>query len=261
MNWSINGRIVKSLMKDGKEIVKVERTEDGKILYEKKENDYCTATIIGSSITLGYANMWLYTVGDVIINWGDGTTTTVNNPSTPLTHNYTDGKQKHNIAFVGEVTNLGEYCFKDTGLTSITIPPSVTGLKTYCFGNCTGLTLITIPPSVTKLGTSCFDGCTGLTSITIPSSITSLTSYCFRNCTGLTSVVIPDSITSLGTRCFYGCTQLTNYQLYWTGNNIITYDSNKMPNKSHTVFTIPSGETANYISKKYPPSKLVERSS
>ena len=51
-----------------------------------------------------------------------------------------------------------------------------------CFSGCYGLTSITIPSSVTSLGSSCFSGCSGLTSITIPSSVTSLGDGCFKDC-------------------------------------------------------------------------------
>ena len=263
MNWSINGKTVKSLMKDDKEIVKVERVEDGKILYEKESNNnYVVATVTRNNVSLGGSNnTWLITTGDVVIDWGDGSTDTVNNPFTRLSHRYSDGLNEHLIIFGGAVTSLGGKCFYNcSGLTSIIIPDSVTSLGGRCFYNCSGLTSIIIPDSVTSLGILCFRGCSGLTSVVIPDSVTSIGDDCFRDCTGLTSVIIPSSVTSLGWYCFDGCTSLIDYQLYWTGNNIITYDSNKMPNNTNTVFTIPNGETANYVAKGYPSDKLTERS-
>ena len=84
---------------------------------------------------------------------------------------------------------MGAYCFSAcSGLTSITIPSSVTSLGWYCFQNCSGLTSITIPSSITSLGNSCFAGCSGLTSITIPSSVTSLGAWCFYDCKNLETV-------------------------------------------------------------------------
>ncbi len=64
----------------------------------------------------------------------------------------------------------------------------VTLLSDSCFLNCSGLTSITIPSSVTSLGYKCFYGCSGLTSITIPSSVTSLGESCFRGCQNLKTV-------------------------------------------------------------------------
>lgn len=217
MNWLINGKTVKSLMKDGKEIVKVERVEDGKILYEKESsNNYVVATVTGDSISFGSSNLqWLESVGDVIINWGDGTSDTVNNPRNILSHTYTDNKPEHTIKFKGEVISFRNLCFE--------------------YRN-------------------------NLTSIWIPHTVTSLGYQCFKWCSSLTHVTLSDGVTNIDTQCFYKCTSLIDYELYWTGNNIINYDSGKMPNNTNSIFTIPAGETTNYIAKGYPSNKLVERS-
>ena len=115
------------------------------------------------------------------------------------------------ITIPSSVTSLGDECFKDcSGLTSITIPSSVTSLGESCFKSCNSLISITIPSSVTSLGDECFKYCSGLTSITLPSSITSLGVYCFYGCSGLTSITIPSSVTSLGICCFTGCDGLTS---------------------------------------------------
>ena len=107
------------------------------------------------------------------------------------------------------VASLGASSFKGcSGLTSITIPSSVTSLGDHCFDVCSGLTSITIPSSVTSLGDYCFYFCSGLTSITIPSSVTSLDGFCFQGCSGLTSITIPSSVTSLGWYCFQDCQNL-----------------------------------------------------
>ena len=109
------------------------------------------------------------------------------------------------------VASLCASCFEGcSGLTSITIPSSVTSLGRDCFSGCSGLTSITIPSSVTSLGDFCFYCCRGLTSITIPSSVTSLGNSCFSNCSGLTSITIPSSVTSLGWSCFFRCSGLTS---------------------------------------------------
>ena len=118
-------------------------------------------------------------------------------------------KVKGNDGVEYVVASLGASCFEGcTGLTSITIPSSVTSLGDYCFPGCSGLTSITIPSSVTSLGDGCFQDCSGLTSITIPSSVTSLGDFCFQGCSGLTSITIPSSVTSLGGNCFLNCQKL-----------------------------------------------------
>ena len=115
------------------------------------------------------------------------------------------------ITLPSSVTLLGESCFYGCNkLTSITIPSSVTSLGSGCFYACNKLTSITIPSSVTSLGSGCFYGCKSLTSITLSSSVTSLGNGCFYGCIGLTSITLPSSVTSLGSGCFYACNKLTS---------------------------------------------------
>ncbi len=81
----------------------------------------------------------------------------------------------------------------DTNMVGdIVIPASaggynVTGIGNRAFYHCTGITSITMPNSITKIDDDAFAGCTGLTSVTIPENVTSL--FCaFPDCTNLTTV-------------------------------------------------------------------------
>ena len=78
-------------------------------------------------------------------------------------------------------------------VAELTLPADYNG-ENYVIGNdafsgCTGLTSITIPNSVTSIGSDAFRGCTGLTSITIPNSVTSIGNRAFYDCTGLKTVI------------------------------------------------------------------------
>jgi len=97
-----------------------------------------------------------------------------------------------------------------SGLTSVTIPNSVTSIGNYAFYNCSGLTSVTIPNSVTSIGGGAFYNCSGLTSVTIPNGVTSIGGGAFYNCSGLTSVAIPNGVTSIESGTFSGCTSLTS---------------------------------------------------
>ena len=94
------------------------------------------------------------------------------------------------------------------GLTSVTIPNSVTSIGEEAFAHCRGLTSVTIPNSVTSIGDEAFAYCRGLTSLTIPNSVTSIGDWAFYYCSGLTSVTIPNSVTSIGDYAFASCKSL-----------------------------------------------------
>ena len=66
----------------------------------------------------------------------------------------------------------------------------MTSIRDYAFYWCSGLTSITIPSSVTSIGDEAFSWCVGLTSIAIPNSVTSIGEYAFDHCWNLTSVTI-----------------------------------------------------------------------
>ena len=92
----------------------------------------------------------------------------------------------------------------------------------FAFSDCTGLTSITIPNSVTNIGGYAFDGCTGLTNITIPNSVTKIGYEAFAYCCNIKSLTIGNSIKSIGTGDFSGCSALKELSL-GTGLKNIEY--------------------------------------
>ena len=128
------------------------------------------------------------------------------------------------VTIPNSVTSIGDYAFSGcSGLTSITIPNSVTSIGDYAFRDCSGLTSITIPNSVTSIGDYAFSGCSGLISVTIPNSVTSIADNAFQNCRSLTSVTIPNSVTSIGDNAFRDCSGLTSVTIPNSVTNIGRY--------------------------------------
>ena len=81
------------------------------------------------------------------------------------------------------VTVYNSSCFvilKNSHSGAYTIPAGIKTIAGGAFTNCTGLTSVTIPNSVTTIGEEAFAK-TGLTSVTIPNSVTSIGDEAFEN--------------------------------------------------------------------------------
>ena len=109
--------------------------------------------------------------------------------------------------------NAFSYC---TGVTSFSIPNSVTSIGRYAFNGCTTLTNVTIPKSVTIIGEGAFYNCKSLTAVAILSGITNIEDDLFYGCTGLISVTISATVTNVGDYAFLDCTGLVG--VYFEGN-------------------------------------------
>ena len=110
---------------------------------------------------------------------------------------------------------LGDFAFYGcSGLTSLTLPSSVTKIGCYALSSCIGLTSLTLPSSVTEIGEHAFLNCRGLTNFTIPSGVTKIGAGAFFCCYGLISLTIPSSVTAIGSRAFNDCSGLTSIYAY-----------------------------------------------
>ena len=166
--------------------------------------------------------------------------------SNPLSyaHNlYINGKEITEITIPNSITSIRSNAFHGcSGLTSVTIGNSVTSIGEYAFDRCTGLTSVTIGNSVTSIGEGAFYECSGLTSVTIGNSVTSIGQSAFYGCSGLTSVTIPESVTSIGSRAFTQCLALASVTI---PNSVTSIGESAFANcRSLTNIVIPNSVTS-----------------
>jgi hypothetical protein len=106
-------------------------------------------------------------------------------------------------------TEIGDYAFGSTNITSIEIPTTVTTIGTGAF-NSTALTSIIIPASVTSIGDYAFQNSSSLATVTFAadSGLNTIQRQAFQG-TALTTIIIPASVISIGKWVFFEVTSLT----------------------------------------------------
>ncbi len=149
-----------------------------------------------------------------------------------------------------------------SGLTSITLPGTITSIGNYAFSGCSGLTQtyftgtiaqwlgidfsnfystplsysqnlfingveltnLVIPEGVTEIKPYAFYYCNSLTgALNIPNTVTSIGHDAFSHCTGLTSITLPNTLTTISDGAFSSCTTLTSIIIPETVTTIEPY--------------------------------------
>ena len=121
------------------------------------------------------------------------------------------------ISIPNSVTSIGESAFYSCrNLTSVTIPDRVTAIGLWAFFECTALTNVVIPEGVTRIETGAFAYCENMTSVTIPNTVKIIESSAFEECHSLKSVTFPASVTKICDWAFGLCDGIT--ELIFCGN-------------------------------------------
>ena len=118
------------------------------------------------------------------------------------------------IELLQGITHIGDFALeRRNGITSLTIPASVTALEMFAVARCDELASVYIPENVTEINRAAFAYCTKLVSIKLPDTLTEIGEQVFEGCTKLTSVELPSSLTIISGNAFSGCTQLASVEL------------------------------------------------
>ena len=116
------------------------------------------------------------------------------------------------LTIPSSVTYIGFGAVRRTGISSITIPNSVTIIMGAAFESNFKLITAVLPSNLKTVPESLFYGCSRLENVTIPAEVTTIGRVAFAYCYALKNVVIPDKVTSIGTEAFVcdgGLTELT----------------------------------------------------
>ncbi len=174
--------------------------------------------------------------------------------------NNKDIKTFNELKYFTGITSIDANAFENSGLTSISIPESITSIGSSAFYGCSDLekvivpniaawcnisfadrssnplryahhlyrdvdseiTDLTIPDDVAKISNYAFCDCSNLTSVTISESVTSIGYYAFYGCSSLAAIAIPKGVASIGSYAFTSCASLTSITVA-EGNSV--YDS------------------------------------
>ena len=212
-----------------------------------------SVTSIGEQAFVGCSNLANVTIGNGVTSIGKNvfasctslTNITIGNGVTSIAEsafyncNQLQGTIYENAIYLGNENNPYLVLWKasSNSIDSCNIHKNTKLIFHEAFRN-SRLTSISIPDSVISIGSATFYDCGYLKSVTIGNGVTSLERHVFYNC-GVTSVTIPDSVTSVGSYAFSSCENLKSIQ--FTGTmaqwNAISKDSHWESNITNIICT------------------------
>lgn len=109
------------------------------------------------------------------------------------------------------VSTIGKYSFYGVKISELKIPASISKVGKYAFYGCENLKSIEFCPRMTEIAERMFFNCTSLEYVLIPETVTKIGEYSFSSCTSLKKIVIPATVEKVGEGAFVGCESLTVY--------------------------------------------------
>lgn len=134
-----------------------------------------------------------------------------------------------NITLPSNLLAIGKGALSGSGITTLTIPPSVTSIGDYAMMRCPDLKSVTMSSNVTSIGTRAFAYCPQLAAITLSSALPAIPeglleacgslkkinledltdcqeigSWALAECNGVTTLLLPESTEVIGKFSLYG---------------------------------------------------------
>ena len=115
-------------------------------------------------------------------------------------------KNLKTIKFQGNLlSRIGEECFSQSTIQTISLPDSLNNLGASCFENCQSLTSISFSNScpLTVIPENCFKDCKNLQILTLPTSITTIKANAFLNCYSISDIGLSGTqVSNIENYCF-----------------------------------------------------------
>lgn len=179
-----------------------------------------------------------------------------------------------------DVVRIGTPFFSRASLTSLTIPASVTSIRSNAFWGCSELEAIhvdednrfyssvdgilfnkeksviyrypnkkagasySMPASITGIKSFAFEGCSSLTSVAIPEGVDSIKDGVFENCSSLFSIIIPKAVSHISSFAFSGCSRLAAIHVNENNEFYASIDGVVFNKDKSLIFRYPEGKTA-----------------
>lgn len=117
---------------------------------------------------------------------------------------------------------IGKECFALSGITSVSIPETVTEISNMAFASCSSLKKVEIAAgsALSCIGRGAFAQCGSLRDVSLPEGLEILDVGAFTGCESLSEIILPQSLKTLGDECFYntGLTSITVPAVEYFGN-------------------------------------------
>lgn len=112
------------------------------------------------------------------------------------------------IVIPDSVTSIVEYAFKESRVTTITIPNSIEVIESNAFSGCIFLETVKIADSVWMIKQKAFAYCENLKNVQLPNSLNIIREQAFYKCSKLEKITIPDSVYLMEANIFRRCINL-----------------------------------------------------
>ena len=130
--------------------------------------------------------------------------------STEITKNRYANNQSLNgkeVIIPEGIETIGAGAFRNTGITKVVVPSTVTSIDEYAFAECPNLVTVILLCDIEEIPANLFVGSRNLSNVQLPGSVKTIGDYAFSK-TAIRSVTIGEHVEYIGFEAFRDCTAL-----------------------------------------------------